>query len=361
MKIIDRYILRQFILTAIFALAAFVVIFVAIDMMENLDDFLDRHATAQIIVQYYLLFIPEIIKLMVPVAMLLSALFTTGRFSTYNELAALKSGGVSLYRFMTPVILFALLVSCGMIYFNGWIVPSSNQRKLQIARVFFQKNLEFVSKSNIFIQDSPTRILSIGMFDDQRNMAMQVSVQDFDPADPTVIIGRFDARQMQWNQERKSWTLLQGIERRFSAGKEIATRFVSKDMGALNFSPEDIRKKQARPEEMNYTDLRSFIASQQHAGHDVSRWLVDLYGKISFPFASVVVVLFGIPFASVKRRSGPGIEFGIAIAVTFLYMAFLQVSQAFGYNGDLDPLLTAWLANIVFLAAGMYNLWRVPK
>lgn len=361
MKLIDRYILKQFILTAIFALGAFVVIFVVIDMMENLDDFLDRHATPQIILLYYFHFVPEIIKLMVPVAMLLSSLFTTGRFSTYNELVALKSGGVSLYRFMAPVMAFALLVSCGMIYFNGWIVPSSNQKKLRIARVYFQKNIEFVSKSNIFIQDSRSRILAIGMFDDQRNTAMQVSLQEFDRSDPTIITGRIDAHRMQWNDSTRTWTLLHGIERRFDSGKEVASKFESLPIGALNFSPEDIRKKQERPEEMNYTDLDKFIEGQQNAGHDVSRWLVDLYAKISFPFASAVVVLFGIPFASYKRRSGPGIEFGIAIAVTFLYMVFLQVSQAFGYNGDLDPLLTAWLANGVFLVAGVLTLGRVPK
>ncbi len=361
MKRIDRYILKQFIVTALFALLAFILIFVVIDMMENLDDFLDRHATGQIIAMYYLHFIPDIIKLMVPVAMLLSALFTTGRFSTYNELTSLKSGGVSLYRFMAPIIIFSFVVSGALIYFNGWIVPSSNKRKLEIARVYFQKYVDFVSRSNIFIEDSPTRILSIGMYDEHMNMATQVSIQDFDPADPTVLVGRYDARQMRWDANLQGWTLLSGIERQFFDGKESAAHFTAKQMGRLSFSPDDIRKKQEKPEEMNYTDLGQFIEHQQRAGHDVARWLVDRYGKISFPFASVIVVLFGIPFSSVKRRSGPGVEFGVAIAVTFLYMVFLQVSQAFGYNGDLHPLLTAWMANIIFLGAGIYNLWRVPK
>jgi lipopolysaccharide export system permease protein len=71
--------------------------------------------------------------------------------------------------------------------------------------------------------------------------------------------------------------------------------------------------------------------------------------------------MFGIPFSSIKRRSGPGVEVGIAIAVCFLYMALLQIGQAFGYNGDLHPMLTAWLANIVFFVAAMFTLWRVPK
>lgn len=361
MKLFDRYVLKQFILTALFALFAFTIVFVVIDMMENLDDFLDRDANAGIIAAYYFYFIPEIVKLMIPVAMLLSALFTTGRFSKYHELTALKSGGVSLYRFMAPLLLFALLVSGVSVYFNGWVVPFANKKKLDIARVYFQKHIEYISKSNIFIQDSPTRILSMGMFDDKRNSATQVSIQDFDSANPTILRARYDAQRMQWDPITSTWALVNGIERSFDADSERAQRFTTQPVGHLNFTPEDIRRKHQRPEEMDYDDLKDFISNQQRAGHDASKWLVDFYGKISFPFASFIVVLFGVPFSSVKRRSGPGVEFGIAIAVTFLYMVFLQVSQAFGYNGDLHPLLTAWMANILFLVAGLYNLWRVPK
>src|ERR1043166_6507089 len=140
MTIIDRYVLRQFIVTAIFALFAFIIIFVVVDMMENLDDFLDRSASIGIIVTYYLYFIPEIVKLLIPVAMLLSALFTTGRLSTYNELTALKSSGFSLYRFMAPLLVFALLVSAASIYFNGWIVPYAKKKKLAIGGDFLKKN-----------------------------------------------------------------------------------------------------------------------------------------------------------------------------------------------------------------------------
>jgi len=358
---IDRYILRQFVLTAISSLLAFMLLFVVVDMMENLDDFLDKQATLQIIATYYLFFLPEIIKLMIPVAMLLSALFTTGRLSTFNELPAMKATGLSLYRFMAPLLLFSLFVSGVSIYFNGWIVPFANKKKFDIGRVYFQKNIEYIDKSNIFIQDSPTRILSMGYFDDNRNAAQQVSIQDFDPNDFTKLKARFDANEMRWNPVNKTWTLYNGTSRRFLDSSEQLDRFSMLAVGALNFSPDDIRKKQLKPDEMDYGDLQQFIQNQQRAGQDVARWLVDFYGKISFPFASVIVVLFGVPFSSVKRRGGLGVEFGIALAVCFLYMIFLKVSQAFGYNGDLSPLLTAWMANIIFLIAGIYNLIRVPK
>jgi lipopolysaccharide export system permease protein len=361
MKRVDRYIIRQFIVTALFALFAFTIIFVVVDLMENLDDFLDHNASFSIVFVYYVYFIPEIIKLMIPVAMLMSALFTTGRLSTFNELTALKSSGQSLYRFMIPLLVFSLFISGAMVYFNGWVVPYANKKKFDIGRVYFQKNVEHIASNNIFIQDSPTRILSIGNFDALHNTAFNVSIQDFSPNDPTKLLTRYDANRLQWDETRKTWSLLDGARREFGDNQEHIERFSSIVFPNLNFSVDDIRKKQEKPDEMNYPDLQQFIKNQQRAGHDVSQWLVDLYGKIAFPFASFIVVLFGVPFSSIKRRGGLGVEFGVSVAICFLYMIFLKVSQAFGYNGDLNPMLTAWLANILFLMAGIYNLWRVPK
>jgi len=88
---------------------------------------------------------------------------------------------------------------------------------------------------------------------------------------------------------------------------------------------------------------------------------VDYHSKIAFPFASFIIVLFGVPFSSNKRRGGVAVEFGISIAVTFIYLGFMKTSQVFGYNGDLNPFLTAWLANLIFLAAGLVNLARAQK
>ncbi|NCQ17748.1 MAG: LptF/LptG family permease, partial [Ignavibacteria bacterium] len=117
MKIIDRYVVKQFVQTIFFALLAFIAIFVIVDLMENLDDFLDQNVVSQIIFQYYIYFIPEIVKLITPVAVLFAGLFTVGKMSNTNELTAIKAGGVNLYRFMFPLIIVSFLVSMFSIYF----------------------------------------------------------------------------------------------------------------------------------------------------------------------------------------------------------------------------------------------------
>jgi lipopolysaccharide export system permease protein len=89
--------------------------------------------------------------------------------------------------------------------------------------------------------------------------------------------------------------------------------------------------------------------------------MVDFYGKISYPFAAVIVVLFGVPFASVRRRGGTGVQLGISLLICFIYLIVMKVSQVFGYNGDVNPLLTAWAANLVFFAGAITVIVRVRK
>ncbi len=199
-KILDRYIIRQFIIAFLFGLLAFVCIFIIIDMMEKLDDFIDAQAPARIVVQYYITSIPDIVKLMIPVAVLLSALFVTGRLSSQNELAAIKSSGTSLYRIMSPFFMVTFIIFVISIYLNGWVVPYANQKKFYIERTHLNRSNQPVIRNNILFQEGKTRIVSINYYDTQARCARQISIQDFDNDDLTILRNRYDAVQMQWVQ-----------------------------------------------------------------------------------------------------------------------------------------------------------------
>jgi len=361
MKLLDRHIIKQFLVTSLFSLGAVIVVFVVIDVMEHLDDFIDKRAPLDIILLYYFYFIPEIIKLVMPIALLLASLFVTARLSTQNELTAMKASGISLYRLMLPYLFVAVIVSVASVYFNGWLVPKANRMKFTIGRVYLHKDIISPSGANIYFQDSPTRMLSLGYYDDTRKTATRVSIQEFSSADPTEMLSRIDANTMTWDSTARLWILRDGTQRWFEHAKERLQQFGSRPAGRLNFDAEDLKKKQEKPDEMDFYTLREFIENQQRAGQDVSQWLVDFYSKISFPFASVIVVLFGVPFSSIKRRGGVGVQLGISLLICFIYLIFMKVSQVFGYNGDINPLLTAWLANIVFLIAAGFIILRVQK
>ncbi|MHB8930865.1 MAG: LptF/LptG family permease, partial [Melioribacteraceae bacterium] len=88
---------------------------------------------------------------------------------------------------------------------------------------------------------------------------------------------------------------------------------------------------------------------------------IEYQSRIAFAFASVIVVLFGLPISANRRRGGLAIQFGINLLITFIYLVFMKVSQAFGKSGVLNPLITAWLANFIFLLAAIYNIKRAQK
>ncbi|MFH0992385.1 MAG: LptF/LptG family permease [bacterium] len=368
MRILDRYLIRQFLVVSAFGLLTFILIFLIIDNTEKLDDFIDAKMPLETIIEYYLYFIPEIIKLMTPVALLLGALFVVGRMTNQNEISAIKSSGVSLYRVTLPFILVALVVSLASIYFSGWVVPKATQKRITIERVHMQQSGDLLNRYNIIFEESRTQLVSISHYNGQTKIAWRVSIQEFSDSNLTVLTRRLDAKQMEWSSTIDStgkamagWTLVEGMKRELSGDRQTLSPFQKLWIGSLSITPDDIEKKQHKPEEMDYSELQEFIKNQKNAGQDVSRWMVDFHSRIAFPFASVVVVLFGVPFASIKRRSGVAIDFGICAAVTFIYLAFMKISNVFGYNGDIHPMATAWMANCIFLVLGVLNLIRIKK
>ena len=360
MKILDKYLVKQFIQTVLFGLLSFTLIFVIINMVENVGSFLDQNVPTYIIVYYYVVFSPDIIKMMTPVAVLFAALFTAGKASNLSELTAIKASGVSMYRFMLPFIIATFFISIFSIYFAGYIVPEANQTKVNLEMKYLNSGYSF-SGSNIFFQDSKTRIVNISFFDESRNTAMRVSMEYFDRNDPTHMVSRIDAANLVYDTLSHVWVAHNGIERTFTETGQAVNFFNSLKITNLNFTPEDLSTKQQRPEEMNLGELKNLINNQVRAGNDPTSTLIEYYSRFSFPLASLIVVLFGLPLSSNKRRGGLAIQVGINILVTFIYLVFMQISLAFGKNGALSPLLTAWSANLIFLAAALITIPRMQQ
>lgn len=294
--------------------------------------------------------------------MLLATLFTVGSMINNNEIIAVKNAGISLVRFMAPFLAVGIVITAISIYFNNWTVPEANKKKFYIERNFLNKNRPAVNLSRLYFQDSKNQVILIDQFNEKDLTASRVSIQNFFQDSLTVLAKRIDAGEMKWINNK--WVLLKASERDFTSGKEELRYYDSAaieqitGLNKINLVPDQIIKKQLKPDEMNYSELDAFITSMQKGGQDVDKQLVDFYSKISFPFSSLIVIIFGLSISTgSKRKKGLALQFGISILVSFVYLGFVKISQSFGYNGDIDPLLTAWLANIAFAVFGTVNLY----
>ncbi len=358
MKILDRYILKNFLINLFIAVVSWLIIFLVVDIIENLSKFLDRDATFNQVFMYYVYYVPYIISLTLPVAMLLSALFTASGMSQKNEITAQLSAGISLYRTLAPLFILAVFISIGAGFFNETVVPEANQRRLDLKRYDIEHKTRPNAKSrtNIFRQDQAERKISIKYYNGKSKTARRISIKRFNGS---TLVERIDAAIMEWKDNH--WLLQKGKIRFFKDDTERVVVFEDTVLADLNIQPDDLIELQKMPEEMGYAELSDFIAELKSIGADARKWIVERHLKVAMPFANFIVVLLGAPLAARRRRGGISLNFGVSLLVTFIYFIIIRVGQVLGHQGTLNPVLGAWLGNLVFLSIGLYTLLAVRK
>ena len=353
MRILDRYISSSFLKVLLFSLLAFWLISVLVNIIDNIDTFIDMKTSLFSIFKYYLFSTPYTLILTLPVAMLLASLFSLGLLSRSNQLSAMKTAGISLHRILSPLFMGSLFVSLFALSFSEFVVPQANQRMEYVKRVEIRRKPERragVTK-NLYFQGQGGRVFIFRRYDAQRKRADEVSIQTYRG---DSLISRVDASQMYWEDE--VWVLRDGYRRRFTEGREEVESFEALRL-SLQERPSDFSRRQKDPQEMDFFGLREYIRKARRGGVEITRELVDLNLKLSFPVANFIIVLFGAPIASIKRRSGMAVNVATSLGITFVYYGLLRVGQAMGYNGSIPPFLAAWLANLLFGGAGLYLLW----
>ncbi|MFN9776677.1 MAG: LptF/LptG family permease [Candidatus Kapaibacterium sp.] len=361
MNVLDRYILKGFLSTLVFSIAALCVIFLVVDLMESLDGFLDHRAPASAIASYYVYYLPQIIKLIFPIAMLLASLFSVGRLAGNHEVTAMKSAGMSVYRLLLPIAVVSLLLSFSQLYFNGWVVPYAQTKMLRVDREYLgkAKNRTETQVFNVAFRDTPLRNVLMNSYNDESQRGVQLCIEEYTDLQSPRITRRLDAESFYWDSVNTTWVAENAYVRTINASGAVGIRYAAKETVQLSMPHQAIVGLQRSADEMNLREYREFIDVQERGGKDVRMKRIDYYGQFAFPFANLVVVLFGVPFASVKRRGGVAGEIAAAMIVTFSYLVFTKLSQSLGFELELPAAVVGWSANMIFTVIAVANLWRL--
>ncbi len=371
LKLLDFYVIRQFLSTLIFSLIALCLIFLIVNLIESLDDFLDQNASIVVIIKYYLFYFPEILKFLTPVAILVAALFSVGRLSSMNEITAMKTGGLSLYRFLFPFIVICFGISIFQLYFNGWIVPKANEQKLAIESKYLNKSSNKTPLYDFYYRDTPLRNVNIQYYDASAKEGSNIYIEDFTSLTKPRMKQRTEAKKLIWDSTNNKWQLVSGFVRIFNLNdsSENNQKLNSKISIAqiknfdtlsidLSLTHSEIVKLRRSVEEMNYDELKEYIDLLQKGGKDVRFQLIKYYSDYAFAFADFIIILFAVPFASIRKRGGLAIQLTAAMLVSFFYMLFTQLGQTIGYVANINPELAGWLPNIIFLIGGIFIIFR---
>jgi len=322
---------------------ALIVFFIVLHWVEYNDDFVDRGADmSEIFRVYYPAYIPEIVRLISPLAIFLSCIYVTGKLAQEVQLIALQTSGVSLYRLMRPYLLVGVMLTLVMFGFNGWVVPRANEVVVQYDNEYLHPERQTIEVSEIHRQNDPRSIVSVGYYDTGEQRAHHVSLQRFD--DQQYLRERFDADRMEWVDSLQVWRMVGVTERSFPDGQPMQQTYHSRMDTTLQITPRDLARTARDVEAMTVTEARYYLDSLQRSGAgQLGRPLVAYYNKFAYPVANLILVLIAVPLAAVRRRGGQAVRFGIGLFVALLYLAAQKLSEPFGYAETLDPWLTTWL------------------
>jgi lipopolysaccharide export system permease protein len=356
---LDFYILRQLLITVIFSILGLCVIFVVVHLLENLDGFLDKKTPVKVIVQFYLNYLPQIIKLITPIALLLSSLFSMGRLSNLHEITAMKTGGVSLYRIMAPLLVFGAFMSAAQIYFDGWLVPKANRLKADIEQKYLGKGRVETSLYNVYVRDTQMQNLIIRYYDDMSKTGSNITLEEYSSESSPRILRRIDAASFSFDTTKSIWKLAKAFEHRFSADSVAAMDFHEYYELRTNTTPRLLMQLQRNTDELTFPELREFIDVSERGGKDVRKQRINYFSEYALPFADFIVMLFGVPISGGgQRKAGLALEITLAIVIAFLYMACIQIGKALGQSSGISPLATAWIPHGIFALLGLVNLLR---
>jgi len=366
MRILERYILKSVVSIFLLCLTVFVSLYVIIDLFSNLGDIITQNSSFEIIVRYYLSYLPIIFTQVSPICCLLAILYAFGSLNRDNEIIAMRSSGLSIMQIAKTVIVFGAIVSTMVFLVTDKFVPQSLALNLRI-----KEQIESGKQSAIDKRNAPINNLCMyGM----RNRLFFIS--KFLPAEQGmegITILEHDSQQ---NLTKKIvanrgefidglWYFQQVITYNFSLDGQTTgePRYLEEEIMAIPESPQQFLTHRQRPEHMTIVQLDEYIwkLSKSGAVSVIKNLKVDLWQRFTAPLTSFIIIFLGIPFALRMRKRATGLSsLGLAIMMGFLYYVLNSVSIAFGYAGYLPPLLATSLSHIIALSISLYLISTLP-
>ncbi len=354
MSIISKYLTREILKQFGIVMMAVVSIYLIVDFFEKSDNLMKAGIPLSRVVTFFALNIPFILSQIAPVGMLLSIIIVFSLMNKNNELLALKSGGVSFYILMRPVLIMGIAAAAVLFLFSDRIVPKTTSKANAIwMGEVKKKRLVSSREKNIWIKGA-RRITHITYYNPTKQQIFGISVNVFD--DQFRLIRKIDAEMGVFREG--AWQLHALIEQsRDAAVDAFEILYKAEQKEDLDFVPADLSKVVRKPEEMSYNELLTYIHKVESEGYDATLHRVNLHAKPAFAFVCIIMSLLGTGLA-VRMAAGKGVFINITygIVLAFFYWISHSFCLSLGYGEMLPPVVAAWVANFLFITLGFLIL-----
>lgn len=363
MKILDWYILKKYLVAVVFTLLMFSVIAVAIDASEKTDDFVKSGlSTYQIFMNYYIGFVPFIISMIFPLMVFIAVIFFTSKLASRTEIVAIIAGGVPYNRFLRPYFLGALLLSASFWFASQYLIPRANVLRGNFQTRYVDNNSSYYANqggmSKFYFQVNSTTFVGMRYYDTLNKSASNFFLQR---TSNNKVVYNLRAETIRWDTATKNWKLENIIERKVDGLTEKVQKLATMHLN-LNLKPSELRRDRYMKDKLTTPELREYIHQANIRGQEgLNEFKVERYKRDAAAVSVIILTLIGAIIASRKTRGGLGLHLAIGLIIGVLFFGMNTFSTVFSTNASLDPLLAAWLPNIIFTGVAIFLYVKAPK
>ena len=359
MRILTRYVLREFLIPFAYCLAGFVSIYVLFDLFGSFSRMVNAHISPVDAVLYFCAYLAPYFHYIVPAALMLATLYTMWCFCRHSEIIAMRASGVSFLAIVKPLLAVSVLVACGVAAVNEWFVPWKAQWAAQMKTDQFSQKFMDKADNVVYRSEEGCRTWNVNsLLDADAEHLSGVRVMVDRPNGGarllTVTAPRADFLDGEW------WFTDAKVQHYDELGQEIATPVPEAD--ALSFrcfdafreTPQDFLM-QNRPWKFNSVrDRQRYIRTHPNMTDEARRdCIYDIWAQIMAPLACIIITLFAIPAGIASGRQS---VFKGILGALGLYFAFYGTTigmMVVAKNGWCPPVLAAILPDVLFLALGI--------
>jgi lipopolysaccharide export system permease protein len=363
--IANRYILRDMLGPFSINMLVFTFLFLMTQMVEitnwivNYDlDVLDVFTIIFFTLPWFLMFI-------IPMSTMMAILLTFLRLSSDNEIVALKSCGISIYRLLPPVLSFAVFGCLLTGFITLYAVPQSRAYMQEMALRLVVSNVDIGLKERTFNTAFKSVMLYVSKIDTQNKKLIDIFIEDKRQADvvSTVVApeGKLfsEPEKFIFHLVLSNGTIHQtNLRERSASSIEFDTYKLSLDLGK---EMDDLEDREKHREEMSIAELRQYVKESPEKDEDYYKARIVLQRRFAIPVACLTMGLLAFPLGIQSKTSKR--SFGLILCLFFflLYYLLLTAGYAFGEDGTLAPEIGMWLPNFTILSLGMFFLIQTGR
>lgn len=365
LPLLDSYILKEMAAPFAFGLAAFLLFWFVNIFFLAADYVINQHAPIFLVLRFLIFRLPQSTPMAFPFACLFGTLLAFGRLTADNEIAALRTSGVSFKRIVRTPLIFGVAMFALSFWINERIAPVTTDLS---TRTFYQivyRTATLPIEPQMFRRDPDTgRVFYVGAVANDGKTMQNIMI--FDPARNSNF--RSVTTAYQGVIQGTSLLLTGATETRFKPDGEVDSVVTGDNVtvglplgeSAANF----FSSASNDPYSMNTQQLAQQVKAMQATGSggtSLGLLQITLAQKFAFPFASFIAILIALPLAVRFGKKGRTLGIALSVVVLFAYYAVSAIASAFGRNDVINPYLAAWLPNIVMGTVGGYMVVREER